>query len=149
MAQVALIGLMIAGGVMSAIGNVREANAQADAAEYQAKRDEELAWQTKQAYADEEERERANNLQTLASVRAQYGASGVTMEGSPTDFMEFQSAVAEENALKIRHEGLLKAKQYSDNATYLRKQAGDIRTSGIINAIGSGVSTAGQIMKRT
>jgi len=149
MAQVALIGLMVAGGVMNAIGNIREANAQADAAEYQAKRNEEMSWQTKQQYADEEERSRAESLQVLSSVRAQYGASGVTMEGTPTDFMEFQSAVAEENAMKIRHEGILKAKAYKDEAAYLRKQAGDMRTTGIITAIGSGLGAATQIMKRT
>lgn len=149
MAQVALIGLMVAGGVMSAIGNVREANAQADALEYQAKRNEEMAWQTKQQYADEEERERANNLQVLSSVRAQYGASGVTMEGTPTDYLEFQSAVAEENALKIRHEGMLKAKAYNDEAKYLRQSAGDTRTTGILKGIGSGLGAATAIMKRT
>ncbi len=60
--------------------------------------------------------ERQTRMQ-LGSIRAAYGASGVTMAGSPLDVLEMSVANAERDRQQILYKGELKALGYEDTRT--------------------------------
>lgn len=149
MAQMLMIGMMVAGGAMNAAGNVMAANAKADADLYNAQRADENAKLTLEQTDQEVEREHYKNTQTLGSIRAAYGASGLVMDGSAQDYADSQAMIGLKNELAIKHKGILDAKAYSDQAQQYRNAAGADRTGGILGGIGSGLSGVGNVLKRT
>lgn len=149
MAPIILAGVAIGGAVMGAVGNIKKANAEAEAQEYNANLAEENARQTMLKASEDEQRSRFNSKLELGSIRAAYGASGVTMDGTATEVLEQNAAIAEKNALDIRTQGLRQAKAYQDEATLLRKGAKSSREAGIFQAIGSGLSSATNMYKRS
>jgi len=64
----------------------------------------------KRAYYQNAEDQLAADRETIASSRAQVGASAVTMEGSPLQVMAESARIAELNAMRIRRQGDLAAK---------------------------------------
>ena len=82
-----------------------------------------------------EELEREENERRLASMRAQYGASGVQLEGTPLTVLEESAAAGERNALALRYGGAASAaSRYAG--------AGALRATGIIGA-GASLLTGG------
>lgn len=161
MAPIALVGLMAIGTTMSVIGHLRAASAERQAAEFQAKQAEGAADQadtnavlTREATAEDERRAKSDNNKVLGSIRNAYGASGVTMDGTPQAYLEEQAAVAKANELSIRYDGFLKAKAYRDQASGYRQQANQLRVggsnamaAGTLGAIGAGIGGVTGIAK--
>lgn len=137
-------------GVVSAVGAIQSANAQAAAAEYNAKiharnaiiADQDRAASVKQAAVDAEDKRR-DNRRTLATIRASYGGSGLEMAGSPLDVLEDSAVELETGAQRIEYEGRVKNREgairmqeSNENATLSRMEAKAAKSAGYISAFG-------------
>lgn len=154
--------LAIGGTAISAIGAISAANAQARAAEYNARtaeRDIVVADQNRklaieQARIDAEDKRRENR-RVLASMRASYGASGLELAGSPLDVLEDTAVEQELDAQRIEFEGRARGREgalqmlgLQESATLSRMEGRSARTAGIMGAIGTGLSGAGNVLSR-
>lgn len=158
MAEVALVGLMAVNTVMSVVGNIRQGASEREQAEFMAGQSREAANRSEKnaslvldAARKDERRKRQENAQRLGSIRTAFAANGISGDDAK-DFMDYQTAIAEENALDIRHEGVLKAMGYREEAKSYRAQAEQYQktgstafTTGLIKAGGALVGGAGSI----
>lgn len=129
--------LLIGGAVASAAGAVTSGIAQSNAAKYNAKLADQNAQVARDQAAAEARLQREKSEKILGATRAAYGASGVTLEGSPLDLLEESAANAELDNLNIRYKGTLQSRGYMNEASLYRAQARNARTSGIIEGISS------------
>ena len=148
MAAAIPIAMQGTGMVLNAIGAVKEAEAKAKQAEFDAQNyDSQAGMSLENAdlvmhqSAEMERRSRFGSQLKLGSIRAAYGASGVTMQGTAQAYTDMQNTIAEENAMSIRMQGYLQAKAYrrqadiyKQNAQNLRAGKGDIMSAGYLNA---------------
>jgi hypothetical protein len=134
-----------AGAGMQAVGAIYEANAKAGAAEYSAKVNEQNATYAMQQGAEDERRARIMGRKVLGGMRAGFGASGITLEGSATDALEESASNAELDALTVRHGAELKAYGYQNEARLDRYRAKTARTGGYFGAASSIISAGGKI----
>lgn len=146
MAQVAMIGLMAAGTAINVAGQIKQGEAAAQAAEYNAQLLEGQAGDVRLAAAENEMRERAANKQTNSSIRAQYGAAGLRMDGSAADYAQFAAAVGEKNALDIRMRGERQAMALKKEADMVRKGGANAKSAGVLGAIGAGIEGVTKIV---
>lgn len=153
MAALAIIGAVasLASGVVGAIGAVQSANANAQAAEYDAAvKERNRKTVINQAEAEIGDKRRENRRQ-LAAVRAAYGSSGLTMEGSPLDVLEDSAFEQELDVERTRYGAELKSQGLSEDAVLSRMKAQSYRKSAPISAAASilgGVSSAGSSLAR-
>ena len=122
------------GTVVGVIGAIRQGNSQANAYQYNAAQATNQATYATQAAAENERRQRILSRQAIGGARAGYGASGVTLEGTPLDVLESSAANAELDALTIRHQGALAAAGYTNTANLDTFSASGARTGGYISA---------------
>jgi len=126
--------LGIAGGVISAMGAIQAANAQAASAQYNAKVAESnrraALRQTQVAVEDKQ----AENRRQLGSIRAAYGASGLMLDGSPLDVLEDTAQEQAFDVAKIRYKGKMQAEGYSEQAALYRLEAKSAKRAGWIGA---------------
>ena len=131
-----------AGAVFSAVGAISGGQAANRTAQYNAAiADRNAVVATQQASANEEA-QRKLDARRMGTMRAGYGASGVTSDGSVLDVLGDSIAEAELNALNIRYEGQLSSQGYGDSATSQRAAGKNARTSGYIQA-GASLLTGG------
>ena len=111
-------------------------DAQAQASAYNAALAQQNAALTYQQAAEAERRYRVQARKDLGEIRARYGASGVTLDGSAMDVLMESARNAELNALTIRHEGDVKALAFTNEAALHKftaaaatERAADVRTS--------------------
>lgn len=149
-------------GVIGALGAIQSANAQAAAAEYNAKiqeRNSIIADQNrKQAVQTAEitaEDKRRDNRRILASMRAAYGTSGLEMAGSPLDVLEDTAVEQELDVQRIRYEGRARAREGAiqmlglrEDATLSRMEGKAAKTAGYIGAAGQLVGGIGTALTR-
>ena len=110
------IGLAAAGTAVSAIGQASAgANAQS-AANLNAQEAVNSANNTLESGKIAESQQRYQDRLVLAQQRASYGASGVTLEGSPMDVMTESARQAELAALETRRNYRLQAQQILEGA---------------------------------
>lgn len=115
MAQAAaLIG--IGGSVIGAINASDEQRLKNEATNFNTAMSLQQATLALQESAEDERRLRVQGKQQLGEMRANYGASGITMEGSPLEIMQQSAANLELDALTIRHQGEVKAWAYRNQA---------------------------------
>ena len=67
-------------------------------------------------------------------IRDRYGASGVTVDGSPLDVLEMAATNGELDAQNIRYKGLLRATGYNDTATLDGMAGENARTASYFKA---------------
>lgn len=115
-AAVVAAGMAVGGAVTGIINASNENNLKNQAADYNTAWDLGNAKLSLQEAAEDERRIRVQNKKELGSIRANYGASGITMEGSPLDVMRESAAAAELDALTVRHQGDVKAWAYENQA---------------------------------
>ena len=115
-------------GVVTAGGQLMQGQAQAKAYKQSA----DLAEQ--QSRADAASQRIRAGLQTGAAA-AQYGASGLSFEGTPTDMLAQSAMYGELDAQNILYKGSVKA--YG-----LRQQAADAKRAGMINAASTLLTSA-------
>lgn len=124
----------VAGGVVGATGAIKQSEAQRDAALYNAARSErDAAVAVDQAYRDSETQQRQSRV-FMGGVRAAYGASGVTSEGSPSDVLRMSAVNAELDRQAILYKGNLRAMGFIDEAQLDRMEGGTAIQQGQIRA---------------
>ena len=153
----------VASGVIGAVGAIQSANAQAAAAEYNARVQERNAIiadqnrkqdiETAEIAASDKRRE---NRRVLASMRAAYGTSGLEMAGSPLDVLEDTALEQELDAQRISYEGRVRGREGAiqmlglrEGANLSRMEGRAAKTAGYIGAAGSLVSGVGKSLART
>lgn len=164
MAGLEILGALasLASGVVSAMGAMQSAEAQARANEYNAKvqdrnaiiadQNRQHAIQTADVAAQDKRRE---NRRVLASVRAAYGTSGLEMAGSPLDVLEDTALEQELSASRVKYEGTVRAREgaiqmlgYNEDATLQRMEAQSARAAGGVAAAGALLGGVGNALTR-
>ena len=154
MAPVVIAAIAIAGAGVSAYGAIKQGQAAQAAADYNAKvskQNADIALQ--QADVQAEQQRRQAKLQ-LGQMRANYGASGLQLEGSPMEVLEDSARQAELDNLTIKYNGKLKAMGFNNDATLSQFegenaksnsyfQAGGTLLSGAANAASTGLKLSG------
>lgn len=143
-----MIGMSVLGAMSSANAAKKQAANESAAAEYNAGIADRNAGIARDQAAQDAEAQRRTNTQKLGSIRAGYGASGVTMEGSPLDVLQMSAYNAELDVQNIKYKGELRALGYEDTAGLDRMRAsaaieeGDDKAQGIL--IGGLAKAGGQ-----
>jgi hypothetical protein len=141
---VSIIGVI--GTVVSVVGTVVSAVSQRSASQYNAQiADQNAMIARNNAEFNAEQQQRAARLK-IGAATANYGASGISMEGSPPDVLESSARNAEIDRQAIIYQGQVRAAGYTDQATLDTMQADNAMSSGIFKGIGdlaSGFSTPG------
>ncbi len=109
--------VVAAGAVVGAVGAEEKGASEQSAANYNANIAYTQAAQAKQEATENARRQRVSSEMQLGNMRAQYGASGVQMEGSALDVMQASASRAELDAQTIIHQGDMKAWAYQSNAS--------------------------------
>lgn len=149
-------------GVIGALGAIQAANAQAAAAEYNAKVSERnaiIADQNRQQALQSTEiavtDKRRENRRVLAAMRAAYGTSGLEMAGSPLDVLEDTALEQELDTQRVSYEGRLRAREGAiqmlglrEDATLSRMEGKAAKTAGYIGAAGQLVGGVGTALTR-
>ena len=104
------------GSAFSAVGSIQQGNAAQAAAEYNAQLARQNSVLARQAAAEDERRHRVQSRKQLGAIRTGYGASGVTVEGSPSDILDESAIIAELDALTIRAKGAQAAGAFESSA---------------------------------
>lgn len=126
----------IAAVVVSAAGAIASGEAQANASKYQ----QNVA--TMNANASQEQAQAAALLQKkktqqmLGATRAAYGASGLTMEGSPLDVLASSASDAELDRQNILYQGHVRAAGYTSDAQLSGMEASSAKTNSYFSASG-------------
>lgn len=129
--------ILIAAAATQAIGSIAAASSQSNASRYNAQlADRNATVATQQGEVAAEQQRRVNQMR-LGSIQAGYGASGVTMEGSPLDVLAESASQAELEAQNIKYNASLKAMGYGDQAALDRSSAANAETAGMYSAAGS------------
>ena len=134
------------GTAVSVIGAIQGAGAASDAASYNAKVAENNAIAARQQAAANAEAQSRAARQRIGQMEANYGASGISMEGSALDILEQSARDAELDRLNIIYGGEVRARGYGAEADLQSSKAND--TSGYWSAGGallSGMAKAGQL----
>jgi hypothetical protein len=128
-----VIGTMVS--VAGSIASGAQAQAQAEA---QARAYEQQAQADSQAAGYEAQRERRQQELRAANARAQVGASGVAMAGSPTEVLVANAREGELDIQAIRYGSQIRQNNLRTQAEISRMQGKGAMAAGLINA-GSGL----------
>lgn len=128
-ASLAIIGTVVsaAGSIVSGVQQQQLANAQAKALEQQALADS-------QASGYEAQRERRQQELRLANARAQVGASGVAMSGSPSEVLVANAREGEMDIRAIQYGSQIRQNNLYTQGQIAKWQGKQAMASGIINA---------------
>lgn len=138
--------IMMAGGAgVQMVSALQKAQAESTAARYNAETAEQNAKQAQDKAREDERQFRQQTKKQLGTMRANYGASGVTMEGSPLDVLESSAANAELDALKIRQTGEAKANAFRGEARLERFKGDYALKAGKLSAASALLSGGGQM----
>ena len=110
-------GVSMLGGLMGAMGAQAQGQSQAMAQQFNADIAGRNAGLAREAAATDAAMLELQTRMHLGSIRAAYGASGVTAAGSPLDVLEMSVANAERDRQQILYKGELKALGYEDTRT--------------------------------
>lgn len=116
------------------VGTLISGAAEANAAEYNAEVNAQNASSTRQQGVAAVQRQRREGERALGSIRANYGASGITMDGSPMDVFAASAAEAELDARNVAYDYEMKARGYDSEASLQRSRATNVRTGAFLSA---------------
>ncbi len=155
--------LSLVRGVFSAIGQIQQANAAADAANFNAEvaavdaiiADQDRQTEIRVAAAEAADK-KIENRRIFASIVTAYGGSGLSKEGSPLDVL---GDTATELALDERRtrfagyvanrEGEIKVQRFKNDESLSRLEARNAKSAGGIAAFGAVLGGVGSALKRT
>ena len=135
-----------ASGLMQAYGQVKAGEDANKSYEFNARQAEQNAAQAKLIAAQEERQVRIIGRKTIGSMQADYGASGVNMEGSPMEVLASSAAAAELDALNVRYGGESRARNFMNEATVMRFQGATAKSAGYYGAASTLLNTGAKIM---
>lgn len=127
------------------VSAIKQGNAQEDASALQAQQAEENAAISLQQAAEDERIFRVGARKQLGSMRANAAASGFQIAGSIEHSISESTAMAEEDALRIRYGGELRAKGYKDEAQNARRRGEAYSTGSKLSAAGYLLGGAGKM----
>lgn len=139
------VTLTIAAGVADAAGSVIEGIGAQRSANYNARLADQNAGIATMQAASEEARSRNDAARLAGEQVASYGASGVTLEGSPMTVMRESAVNAEMDALSIRYQGALKSRAYRAEADQQRFAGKQARVAGFIGGATKLLSGGAQV----
>ncbi len=134
----------LVGTVLQASAAKQAANAEADAAEYNAKINEQRAQQERDAAEASSEDFRRKEGAKKASAIADLGASGVQIAGTPLLLLSDIEQEIELGAARIGNTGATRATSYENSATLDRFKASNSRKAG---SLAAGASLIGGVSK--
>lgn len=129
---------------VSVVGQMQQAKAQSQSANYNAKVSQRNAKVALQQGDMDAEAQRRKNIITLGAMRGAYGASGVTAEGSPLDVLETSATNMELDRQSILSKARLRAMGYSDDATLSGMSADSANSNGLTGTAGLLFAGAGK-----
>lgn len=144
MAAAALM-LLAAGGALQAYGQYQAGEAENRAAQLNAQVAGQNAALAIQQAAQDERALRVQGRKFLGDMRASYGASGVTMEGSPLEVMKESAAAIELDALNIKYEGETRALGFRNDARLERYRGEYAAAAGRLGAAATLLQTSGNV----
>jgi hypothetical protein len=133
----AMIALGLASTAISAAGMVMQGKQAEAMANYQAKAYEQQAAADQQASAYEASRERHKQELLQANARAQVGASGVALAGSPTEVLVANAREGELDLQAIRYGSQLRQNNLRTQAGISRFSGKQAKTASMIGAAGA------------
>lgn len=122
--------LMVTAAAVAAVGAIRQGNAQAAAYRYQRDIAKQNATISRQQAASDVGDIRRAGRKALGGIRAAYGASGVTLEGSPMDVLEASASQVELDVLRRSYAGELEAMGFKQEAAGYGMAATSARQAG-------------------
>ena len=140
------IGLVfsVISSIVGAISAIDAGNEQKKALDYNADVMDAQAQSERDAATFEENRQREANAKLRARQRVAYLSSGVDLgEGTPLETLGDQAGKMEMDAMAIRYNGEIKAKQSSSQANIYRMQGVQAQKAGYTNAGSSLMTGAG------
>lgn len=144
-------GMSVIGGAVSAMGAMQQAEAEAQAHEYNAavatRNQKIIHQQTKAAKQDQ----RLQNRRTLSTIRTLYGVSGFSMTGSALDVMADTKREQLLDVKRIGYKGKLAEIEQIDKRNLELMGADSARAAGSISAISAilgGVGGAASTLSR-
>jgi hypothetical protein len=164
-ASVATAGVSLVGGLIGASGAEQQANAAAASAQtnaniqlYNASVADRNREATLQASDSDAQKQQRDNARQLGAIRVAYGASGLSMAGSPLEQLGDTAMRMQQDVDTTRYRGTLAAAGYTDEANVDRttaqldeQSAGFSKTAGGISATTAflgGVAGAGSALIR-
>lgn len=128
--------LMAIAGVVSAVGTIASASAQAAGEEARARYAQRQSVLEREKGAYEAERLERSNDRKLASMRGQYLSSGISLEGSPSDVIADSATEASLDEQAIKFGAQVRADNYVFESRLAQQNARAARTGGMIGALG-------------
>lgn len=130
-----LAGTAVASTIMTAVGAIHQAQAQAGAAEYNAQiaqQNSQIADAQSAAASDAQQRD---SQRKIGAAMAAYGASGVQMsEGSPADVLAESARMATLDNLTLKYNYKLRGLGYQNQAALDYSNASNYRMAGQLGA---------------
>ena len=139
--------LGVIGGVISAVGAITQAQAAANAAEYNQKVNERNAQAALAQGAAEAERVQRTNAQKLGALRAAFGDAGVAFEGSALNIFEDSATEAELDVRRVRYSAQVRSTGFADQAVLDGMEAKAASTAGILGAASAFVGAGRSILQ--
>lgn len=139
--------LGVVGGIISAVGAIAQANAQAAAAKYNQQvneRNAKIAMQQGAAQAESQQRQGAI---ALGKLRAAYGDAGLAFEGDALTVFQDSATQAELDVRRVRYNAQLRSQGYQDQAVLNKMEAKAATTAGILGAAGAIVGAGRSILQ--
>lgn len=136
------IAMTVAAAAMSAASSIQQGKQASAAAKFNADMQNRNAGIARQQAAAEEEKQRRLGYMRQGAARAAYGASGVSIEGSPLDILEQSAAQEELDALNIRYRGAIGA-QSAEGQAALSSMRGDAAMQAGYTGAGSAILLGG------
>lgn len=146
MAFTALLGLMAAGTMVSAAGQIQAGRSAQAMADYNAQVDRNNATAAKQSAKYDADRMRENTRKLLSTQRARFAKGGVAFEGTPLLVMEQTARDAAMDASAIEYEGAVKAGGYESAATMSQYEGRTARQASTTRAFSTLLTGGAQVL---
>lgn len=130
-----LPALALVGGIVSGIGAMAGASAQANTANAQAAAYERQAAAERMTAQFNADRQLSKNMGLLSQQRTAYLAAGLSLEGSPTDVIEDTARETQIDVEAIKWNGDIKAQNFEAQRDIFKMKADSAMTAGIFGAI--------------
>lgn len=121
--EIAALALSAASAVAGTVGAISQANAQRSAATYQAQIADRNAILARRQAAQKADDHALENRRTLSAIRAAYGTSGLSMEGSPLDVLENAAVDGQLDINRALYKGAVNARNEQERAIAARATA--------------------------
>lgn len=125
------------GGFLGGIGSMKAGQAAEDAANYNAEQLRYNARLAKEKAQRDEATLRVSARKQIGQARANYGASGIQLDGSALDILEESAVAAETDALYIRYQGDQQYYSYMNAAIQEVKRGHEAKQASYLSAAGS------------